>query len=100
MAVAPGSAGEAAGLLADDVILTIDGQSATGDEPFAAFRKRYTGREGATFPMTISRGTDTKQLTGTVRLVPRVEQAIEPIANPSPKQRRIFSGIVHGTVSR
>ena len=100
VAVAPGSAGEAAGLLADDVILTIDGQSATGDEPFAAFRKRYTGREGATFPMTISRGTDTKQLTGTVRLVPRVEQAIEPIASPSPKQRRIFSGIVGGTVSR
>lgn len=68
MQVNPGSSAEDAGILVDDVIIAIDGTSASGMTTADA-RNLVRGKEGTQVELTIRRGSETIQLSVTRRTV-------------------------------
>lgn len=68
MEVNPGSSAEEAGMLVDDVIIAIDGTSASGMTTADA-RNLVRGKEGTQVELTVRRGGETIQLSVTRRTV-------------------------------
>ncbi len=94
-AVVPGSAAEAAGLLPGDVLTSVGDVHVSLDGNWAAtFRSRYRGKAGQPLPLAVRRGTQGLTLNGIVREGPIGAGTLERVSNPSPKQGRIFQGLV------
>lgn len=68
MEVNPGSSAEAAGILVDDVIIAIEGQSASGMTTTDA-RNLVRGKEGTNVEITVRRGTEELTLSVTRKTV-------------------------------
>jgi predicted metalloprotease with PDZ domain len=98
--ILPGGAAEEAGVKAGDVLVAIGDIAITDPDFGTKFRERYGKEEGKPLPIQVRRAGQTTTLTGTVRLVPRVESrlAIDPAA--APKAVRVREGIFKGTVGQ
>jgi len=96
--VVPGSAGDAAGLEAGDVLLKV-GEIETrpeGDWP-AKFRDRYRGRAGAPLTISVMRGGRALSLSTQVRERTLVSFQLTPAPAPSAKQAKVWHGIATGS---
>jgi predicted metalloprotease with PDZ domain len=99
LAVVPGGAADAAGVLAGDTLVTVGGVPATATQDWGpAFRDRYRGKAGAPLPIAVRRGGKTLTLSGTV-----VERTVNLFllsraASPDAKAARIWHGLATGTV--
>jgi len=94
-AVVPGSAAEAAGVLPSDVLTSVGDVRVTLDGNWAVtFRSHYRGKAGQPLPLAIRRGTQSLTLNSTVREGPIGAGTLERVSNPTPKQARIFQGLV------
>ena len=94
-ATLPGSAAEAAGVLPGDVLTSVGDVRVTLDGNWAAtFRSHYRGKAGQPLPLAVRRGTQGLTLNATVREGPIGAGTLERISNPTPKQTRIFQGLV------
>lgn len=93
-------AGARAGLQMGDVITEIGGQS-TRDPDFGERWRSYWGkRPGADLPLRVLRDGAPLTFTAKVELDLSVERRIEPLADASPRARRIRAGILTGTPRR
>lgn len=96
--VVPGSAAEAAGLEAGDVLLKVGDIDTRPDEDWALkFRDRYRGKSGAPLTLGITRGGRALTLTTEVRERAAVSFTLTPAAQPSARQARVWHGLATGT---
>ena len=94
--VAPGGAGDAAGLKVGDVILRLGDIPVTGEESFAQFRTRYAGQEGASVPVRVRRDSTDLSLTATIRLATITNDRLTFDAQAGPKALRVRRGLLSG----
>lgn len=94
--VAPGGAGDAAGLKIGDVILRLGDIPVTGEESFAQFRTRYAGQEGASVPIRIRRDSADLTLSATIRLATITTDRLTFDAQAGPKALRVRRGLLTG----
>jgi len=95
--VAPGGAGDAAGLKVGDVILRLGDIPVTGEESFAQFRTRYASQEGASVPIRVRRDSADLTLTATIRLATITNDRLTFDAQAGPKALRVRRGLLSGT---
>lgn len=89
-------AGARAGLRVDDVITAIGGRS-TLDPSFGdAWRDFWGKRPGALMTLEVRRGGGTVRLDVTVEVTTLIDRHLSPVANPSPRARRVRAGILRG----
>jgi predicted metalloprotease with PDZ domain len=98
--VLPGGAAEEAGVKAGDVLVAIGDIAITDPDFGTKFRDRYGKEEGKPLPIQVRREGQTMTLTGTVRLVPRVESRLAFDSAAAPKAVRVREGIFKGTVGQ
>jgi predicted metalloprotease with PDZ domain len=98
--ILPGGAAEEAGVKAGDVLVAIGDIAITDPEFGSKFRERYGKDEGKPLPIQVRRAGQTMTLTGTVRLVPRVESRLAVDTAAAPKAVRVREGIFKGMVGR
>jgi predicted metalloprotease with PDZ domain len=97
-AIGPGSVAEAAGIKVGDVIVSVGDVKITDQSvSFAEFRQKYaTARSGSALPIVVRRNNQDVTLTGSLRLVPRVETKMIVDSAAAPKAVRIREGILRG----
>jgi predicted metalloprotease with PDZ domain len=96
-AVVPGSAAEAAGIQAGDVVTGVGDVRVTADGNWAAtFRSRYRGKTGQPLPIAVRRGDQALTLNATVREGPIGAGTLERVSNPTAKQAKIWQGLASG----
>ncbi len=96
-AVTPGSAAEAAGVQAGDVITSIgDISVASNQEWAAAFRSQYRGKAGQPLTITVQRAGQTLTLKTTVRERINASYRLSRAPSPTPKQAKIWQGLASG----
>ena len=89
-------AGARAGLRVDDVITAIGGRS-TLDPSFGdAWRDFWGKRPGAVMTLEVRRGGGTLRIDVTVEVTTLIDRHVAPVANPSPRARRVRAGILRG----
>ena len=98
--ILPGGAAEEAGVKAGDVLVAIGDIAITDPDFGSKFRERYGKDEGKPLPIQVRRAGQTMTLTGTVRLVPRVESRLAVDTAAAPKAVRVREGIFKGMVGR
>ncbi|MFZ0634851.1 MAG: hypothetical protein WA755_05070 [Candidatus Acidiferrales bacterium] len=91
--VTVGSSAEAAGLRTSDQIVRLNGE-ALPQNPFRWMRERAPGE---TIRLHVRRDGEEKDISFAFGTRDQRDYSIEPIPNPSDKQRRIREGILHGT---
>jgi len=96
--VMPGGAAEEAGVKAGDQLVSIGDIAITDPDFGAKFRQRFADQEGKPLPMQVRRNGQPMTLTGTVRLVPRVESHLALDQGASPKAVRVRDGLFKGEV--
>ena len=95
--VTPGSAAEAAGLQAGDVLVSVGDITITSDQDWAAaFRSRYRGRAGQPLAITVRRGGQPVTLNAIVRERTSARFTLARAASLTPKQTRVWQGIATG----
>jgi predicted metalloprotease with PDZ domain len=93
-AVTPGSAAEAAGVQAGDVLTSIGGVTVTPDQNWGnEFRSRYQGKAGQPFAIVVQRGGRAVTLNATLKERTITRVTLTRMANPTPKQARIWRGL-------
>jgi predicted metalloprotease with PDZ domain len=96
-AVTPGSAAEAAGVQAGDVITNIGPISVTSNQDWAAaFRSQYRGKAGQPLTITVQRAGRTLTLNTTVRERTNASYSLSRAPNPTPKQAKVWQGLASG----
>ena len=96
-AVTSGSAAEAAGVQAGDVITNIGDVSVTTNQDWATtFRSQYRGKAGQPLKITVQRAGRTLTLNTTVRERTNASFTLSRAPNPTPKQARIWQGLASG----
>ena len=96
-AVVPGSAAEAAGIQAGDVVTAVGDVRVTADGNWAAtFRSRYRGKTGQPLPIAVRRGDQALTLNATVREGPIGAGTLERVSNPTAKQAKLWQGLASG----
>jgi len=96
-AVVPGSAAEAAGIQAGDVVTAVGDVRVTADGNWAAtFRSRYRGKTGQPLPIAVRRGDQALTLNATVREGPIGAGTLERVSNSTAKQAKIWQGLASG----
>ena len=98
--ILPGGAAEEAGVKAGDVLVAIGDIAITDPDFGSKFRERYGKEEGKPLPIQVRRAGQTMTLTGTVRLVPRVESHLAVDEAASPKAVRVREGIFKGATGQ
>src|SRR6267142_354828 len=95
--VVPGSAAEAAGVQAGDVLTAVGDIRVTTDQNWAgAFRSRYRGKAGQPLPIAVRRAGQSLTLNSTVREGSIGPGTLERIANPTARQTKIWQGLASG----
>jgi len=95
--VTPGSSAEGAGVQPGDVLTNIGGIAVTADQDWGGpFRARYRGKAGQPLTITVQRAGRTLTLTGTVRERTTSSVTLTRGPNPTPKQAKIWQGLVSG----
>ena len=95
--VTPGSAADAAGVQPGDVLTSIGDVAVTADQDWGAtFRARYRGKAGQPLTITVQRAGRAMTLTTTVREKINSRIVLTRAPNPTPKQARIWQGLVSG----
>jgi len=95
--VVPGSAAEAAGVQAGDVLTTVGDVRVTTDQNWAgAFRSRYRGKAGQPLPIAVRRAGQSLTLNSTVREGSVGPGTLERIANPTARQTKVWQGLASG----
>ncbi len=90
-------AGARAGLRVEDVITAIGGRS-TLDPSFGdAWREFWGRRPGATMTLDVRRGAAMLKVDVTVEVTTLIDRHIAPIADPTPRARRVRAGILRGS---
>jgi predicted metalloprotease with PDZ domain len=99
--VAPGSAAAAAGVLPDDLLVSV-GDIQVEDVGFGQeFRVRFAGRPaGSTYPMVVERAGERVTLTAELQFVEVTSARLEEDPAAGEKARRIRSGILGGPTGR
>jgi predicted metalloprotease with PDZ domain len=96
--VVPGSAADAAGVQAGDLLLSVGGFSADDPAWSAKFRTKYGGSpEGSPLPIVVKRGGQELTLAAKLRYASRVESRVAEDRRASAKARRVREGILRGT---
>ncbi len=96
-AVTPGSAAEAAGLQAGDVLVRVGEVPITPDQDWAAaFRARYSGRAGQPLAIAVRRAAQALTLNTVVRERTSERYALARAATPTAKQAKIWQGVATG----
>ncbi|HYK81879.1 MAG TPA: PDZ domain-containing protein [Gemmatimonadales bacterium] len=96
--VVPGSAAEAAGLAAGDVLVKVGEVEPRADQDWAVqFRQRYRGQAGAPLALVVERGGAPLTLSTVVRERSVVSFHLVQAPAPSPKQQRIWHGLTTGS---
>jgi len=96
-AVVPGSAADAAGIQAGDVVTAVGDVRVTADGNWAAtFRSRYRGKTGQPLPIAVRRGDQALTLNATVREGPIGAGTLERVSNSTAKQAKIWQGLASG----
>ena len=99
--VVPGSAAGDAGLLPGDTLVGIGDIPVTATADFGpTFRDHYRGKAGAPLDVLVHRGGTELVLHTTVRERPVTVVTLTRMANPTPKQARIWHGLATGTTGR
>jgi predicted metalloprotease with PDZ domain len=94
--VVPGGPYAQAGGLANDTIIVLGGIPVASDPDFSAFRRRWAGREGDSFPIEIRRAGQPVTLTAKVVLVDRTETRLEFDSTAAGKALRVRQGLLRG----
>jgi predicted metalloprotease with PDZ domain len=97
--VFPEGAAEASGMQVGDVLISLGDLKITTNDFGPAYRSMYNGKDGLDIPFVVRRGGQTVTLPGKVKLVPRVEDRMEPDPNANEKAARIRHGILTGTTN-
>ncbi len=96
-AVVPGSAADAAGIQAGDVVTAVGDVRVTADGNWAAtFRSRYRGKTGQPLPIAVRRGDQALTLNATVREGPIGAGTLERVSNSTAKQAKIWQSLASG----
>ncbi len=96
--VAPGSAGEAAGVQPGDVLLAVGGISAADPAWTLKFRAKYArSPDGSPLPILVRRNGAERTLEARLHFVARVESRLVEDPRASAKARRVREGILKGT---
>ncbi len=96
--VVPGSAADAAGLQAGDVLVKVGEVDTRPEEDWAAkFRQRYRGQAGAPLAIAVQRGGQAVTLNTQVRERTAVTFNVAPAASPGPKEAKIWRGLTTGS---
>jgi predicted metalloprotease with PDZ domain len=96
-AVTAGSAAEGAGVQPGDVITSIGDISVATNQDWATeFRTRYRGKAGQPLTITVQRAGRTLTLNTTVRERTNASYTLSRVANPTPKQAKIWQGLASG----
>jgi predicted metalloprotease with PDZ domain len=90
-------AGDAAGMLSGDRLVSIGEVPMTNTASFDAFRARYAGTGLTVLPLILKRGAETITLQLPVRLIARERARVMPAAGASDKARGVLAGIMRGT---
>jgi predicted metalloprotease with PDZ domain len=85
-----------AGGLANDTIIVLGGIPVASDPDFSAFRRRWAGHDGESFPIEIRRAGQPMTLTAKVVLVDRTETRLEFDPAASARALRVRQGLLHG----
>jgi predicted metalloprotease with PDZ domain len=97
--VEPGSAADAAGVLAGDILVRV-GDIAVTDPSFGErYRARYRTSEGTSLPVVVRRDGRETTLQMAVRMAISTRHSIEFAASPSEKALRVRRGVLTGTRS-
>ncbi len=67
------------------------------DPDFNAFRHRWAGREGESFPIVVRRAGQQLTLMAPVQLYERTDVRLDYVADAPARALRVRSGILHGT---
>lgn len=96
-AVTPGSAAEAAGVEPGDVLVRVGNIPVNTDHDWgAAYRTEYATKVGQPLTITVRRGGRDVTLSTTVRERASMSYRIGRVQNPTPKQAKIWQGLVSG----
>jgi predicted metalloprotease with PDZ domain len=98
-ALGAGSVAVAAGVLVDDVLVSVDGVRATDPDFFNTWRDRAAGRDGAPLVFEVRRDGRSLTLRGVVRIATLISTRLEDDPRPSPRAARIRQGILSGTLT-
>jgi predicted metalloprotease with PDZ domain len=79
-----------------DTIIVLGGIPVSTDPDFSAFRRRWAGREGESFPIEIHRAGQPLTLTVKVVLVDRTETRLEYDSAASARALKVRAGLLHG----
>jgi len=100
VAVAPGTASQAAGLLAGDYLVSV-GVIAVKDQNWGMqFRARYGTSAGTVIPVIVRRDGKPVLLNLRVALMPRVDRTLSFDSGASAKAARVRHGILTGTTAK
>ena len=96
--VQPDGSAATAGVRPGDVLLKIgDVDIAPTPDVFEAIRTQYRGKAGSPLTLRVRRGTESLTLNGQVRAQTHVGLSLERVAAPTPKQERVWQGLVAGS---
>jgi len=96
--VVPGSAAEAAGVAAGDVLVKVGEVETRPDEDWGAkFRQRYRGQAGAALAIAVERAGQSLTLNTGVRERTVVSFRLTALPAPTPKQAGIWHGLTSGS---
>jgi predicted metalloprotease with PDZ domain len=96
--VAPGSAAEAAGVQAGDLLLRVGGINADDPTWSAQFRAKYSRLpEGSPLPIVVRREGREQNLNAQLRFVTRVDARLAEDPRANARARRVREGILRGT---
>jgi predicted metalloprotease with PDZ domain len=94
--IEPGSPAAQAGVLENDVLLTVGDIPVSADDFGPQFRSKFAKAVGSPLPLKVKRGTQTMTLTGTVRQRLRITRRVVADPSASPKAAKIRNGILRG----
>ncbi|MDQ8154034.1 MAG: hypothetical protein P3B98_05150 [Gemmatimonadota bacterium] len=98
-AVGAASVAESAGVRVDDVLVRVDGVSASDPDFFRTWRDRAAGRDGGPLIIDVRRDGRPLTLRGQVRIATLISTRLEDDPAASPRAVRIRQGILSGSLS-
>jgi len=95
--VSPNSSAEAAGVQPGDLLTNIGGVPVTPDHDWGGdYRTRYRGKAGQPLTITVQRSGRTLTLNATVQEHSTSRVTLERVADPTPKQAKVWQGLASG----
>jgi predicted metalloprotease with PDZ domain len=96
-AITPGSAADNAGVQPGDVLVRIGDIAVSAGQDWAStFRTRYSGKAGQPLTITVRRSGQSLTLNTTVQERAGNRYTLTRVANPTPKQTKVWQGLATG----